>query len=402
LYVFRPNRRDPQTIWLHGKRWIPLNIATVVQGNAFVLLLSVIAPAASVGLYQAAARIAALPSYVSHGFLMGWAPLERAAISQAAKQRKGTREFAASVFTLFALLTLGLAFVVALSADALIRVAAPDYAEATSLIPVLVAANVSSLVFRGVYRATAFPRRRFWFTALLLVWLLPYGAVAAALAPVDASYAVAVAEITASVFVIGWFLALDDRGDTPTRFEWARLAKALAAVVVGLVALQFIPVNSFGHLALAMAALAFFPIALRRLGVVRDEQISIVRSILGSAFPQIGRRARLRAQILTLPDHDQALVRSMALHRWDLDAVAADSGADRPLVAARLVRAIRRMDGTPAATVHDVSIGEYVAGCQSTLERDLMGDHLQRLGIDPLELHTLATRADELRRLTGK
>ena len=127
------------------------------QNSLSVILLGLIAPATSVGLYQVAHRIAALPTYAGHGFLMGWVPFGRAAVSRAAKRQKGKQEYESAVFTLFALLLLGLVFVTSLGADVLVRLAAPEYASAADLIPLLTVAAASNLVFIGIYRAVSFP-----------------------------------------------------------------------------------------------------------------------------------------------------------------------------------------------------------------------------------------------------
>lgn len=397
LYILSPRREDIRTIWDAGKPWIPLTIAMAVQGSLNVLLLGLIAPAAAVGLYQAASRIAIVPIYFGHGFLMGWAPLERAAISQAGRKRKGRREFAASVFTLFVLTTLGLVFVVSLASEVLIRVAAPAYQSAAPLIPVVAAALAAHLVFRGVYRACSFPHKRYWFVAMHLLWLVPYGLVAAVLIPVNPSYAVAVASLAAGAAATVWFVVLDRRGGSPTPFEWARLARATLAAAACVAVAAHLPVGVSGHLVLALVALVAFPFVLMALGVIDRAQMGVVRAILGEVLPSRHRARVLDERLALLSGQERDLLRLLERHRWRLTPAALDSGMDRRLLSARIVRALRKLNGEGRATSLDDQIGDYIAGPDTTLERDLLGDRLQRLGVDPLQLYTLDELVRRLR-----
>ena len=162
-YILAFKREDVGFIWKNGRQWVPLIVSAAIEGNASILLLGVLAPASSVGLFQVASRVAQVPSFFSEGFLTAWPALERHPISFAAKDRKGPRSYAASVFTLFALSTLGLLMAMSLLSGILIHIAAPAYASAADLIPIIAAAYAVHAMFHGIYRACRFPRRRYWY-----------------------------------------------------------------------------------------------------------------------------------------------------------------------------------------------------------------------------------------------
>jgi O-antigen/teichoic acid export membrane protein len=391
---FAPRRSDLATIWEAGKAWVPLIFAVALQTNASVLLLGVLTTPASVGLFQVATRISQFPIYFADGFVTAWPAMERSPISLAAKERKGVREYSAAVFTLLVLSTLVLLVAVCFSADALIHIAAPDYDDAASLIPIVAVAGGAHVVFRGVFRATGFPRRRYWYTLMHLVWVLPYAAVAALLVSVDPSYGVAIAQVVAGAAVAAGMVLVDRRSDNPTPFEWTRLALALLAAVACVAAVQLSPLEGVARAVASALAFAAFPLLVIASGALPREQVATVRAIAGSLLPR--RRARKAAErrLAAIPEHERGALVLLAV-RGEPPAEAAERlRVAEPIALARMVRGLRSMVGEEdGATPFDHEIGAYVLHRGPTLERDALATSLRSAGIDPLQLHVLEEAA---------
>ena len=388
-YRFQPRRQDLRQLWDKGKPWVPLTLAAVVQSNVNVILLAILANPASVGLYQVASRIAQIPTYFADGFLTGWPAMEHSPISFAAKDRKGRRPYSATVFTLFCLLTLALLLFVSMFSGLLIHIAAPSYDSAATLIPVIAAAFGANAVFRGIYRATSFPLRRYWFMLLHLIWLIPYAGVAALVIPLNASYGVAIAQLAAGMTVSLIFVMVDRRSNHSTPFEWRRLGMTLLVAIVCVTAVQIAPVSQAAESALALLALAAFAGLLVRLGVIKKDQLSAVRAIATSILPRRIDRTDLRDRLALLPNMEREAVVSVVCKGRQPEVVASDLGATPELVSARMVRGLRRIAGGGPATPIDHLIGTYVLHPGTTIERDSWATHLRAMGVDPLQLHML-------------
>lgn len=400
-FRFEPRLEDASMLWRKGRDWVPLTLASVVQANASVLLLGALAAPASVGLFQVANRIAQIPSYFADGFLTGWPAMERSPISIAAKDRKGRREYSASVFTLFCLTTLALLFAVSVLSGVLIHIAAPSYDSAATLIPVVAAAYGAHAVFRGAYRATSFPLRRWWYMLLHLLWIVPYAGVAAILMRFDASYGVAIAQLMAGVVVSVVFVVVDRRGAQPTPFEWRRLGVALliACGCAGLV--HLLPLPSATRALLSVGVIVAFPGFLILTRTLPREQLRAAWSIALSVLPRRVRKGQLRSQLAALPEHEREAVALVVCERQDPERAADRIGAAKDLVLARMVRGLRRISGGGKATPVDHLIGGYLLHPGSTIERDAWAAHLRAAGVDPLQLHVLEESNRAVSRVRG-
>jgi hypothetical protein len=352
-------------------------------------VLGALATPTSVGLFQVASRIAQLPMFFAEGFLTGWPSFELSPISKAAKDRKGVAAYRGTVFTLFCLSTMGLLVAVILLSDALVHIAAPSYSAAANLIPIVAVGLGAHALFRGLYRATGFRNKRYWFMLLTFLWIAPYAAVAALVIPLNASYGVAIAQIVAGGLVsLG--MILKDRGSRiPVAFQWRRLGAALLVATACVVAVQLVPDDTPLHAALSLAALFAFPLILIATGTVSRSQVAIVRKIVGSVIPRPVSKADVRQRLASLPDNERQALVLLACERQPPEAVAASLGVTTPVAYARLVRGLRRFAGDGHPTHMDHLIGSYVLQPGGTIERDAVASELLYLGVDPLQLHTL-------------
>lgn len=387
LFVFGPKSGDIAHLWNLGKRWIPLILASTLQGVIAVLVLAAIGSSSSLGLYAAASRIAMIPTYFADGYLMGWAPLERSPIALAGKDRKGAREFSGSVFTLFVLCIVGVLVVVALSADLLIQVAAPEYASAAALIPVIAVGNAGFAVFRGLYRAYSFPRRRYWFVALHLIWLVPFAGAVALLSDVDAAYSVAAASAVASLSIVLVYVRLNARSEVPTPIPWTRLGVVTGIALACVVAVRLAPATGLVHLLIVVCAIAAFPFLLLATGGLHGFRIDTVLAIAARAIRWPTSSKRLAERLAKLPPLERTAITLIAAEGGSADAAAKALDVDVDIVLARLARGLRSYTGRSGASRLDHEIGKYVLSSDGTLERDGHAHHLIGLGVDPVELH---------------
>lgn len=398
-YRLRPRRGDAAIIWGYGVRWIPLHLARATQANVSVILLGLLAPAASVGFFQVANRISQVPTFFGEGYLFAWVPLERSPIANAAKEHKGQRPFEAQVFLLLILSTLGLLVAVTLSADALVRIAPPAYREAAPLIPLLAAAQALDLIFRGIYRATGFHNRRYWFTVLQLVWVLPYAGVAALAVNLDPLYGVIAAQAVAWGLICVWMLRLDARGEAPTPFPWLRMGVATVIAAGCVTVVGQLPDNLALHFFAAAAAMVICPLLMRATGVITPYHVTIVRSLIRSLLPRRVSRTEAKQRLDSIPEHEREVLVLIGFQRHSVETAAERLGTTPSLVCARLTRGLRRFAGSPVALPVDAEIGRYLANGGTTLERDLVAARLREQGIDFLELHHLDDTMNLLRRL---
>jgi O-antigen/teichoic acid export membrane protein len=397
-FRFAPKRDDVTMLWHQGRQWVPLTLAAVLQSNVSVLLLAVLATPTGVALFQVANRIAQVPTYFAEGFITAWPAMERSPISIAAKERKGARRYDSSVFTLFALITLGLLTIVSLSSGVLIHIAAPSYDTAANLIPIVAAAYGGMSVFRGVYRATRFPIRRYLFMLLHILWIIPYGVIAAILIPIDPSYGVAIAQVAAGVIVSIAFVAADQRNFDPTPFEWRKLGLATLIATVCVMVTLLTPGSSAIRIAVTALALGAFPLMMMVTGSIPRDQLWVVKSIVMAVIPKRVRRSEIRSQLSALPPQERSAVALVVCRQEAPDRAAETLGISHKVVLARMIRGLRRMVEAGKPTPVDHLIGEYVCFSGTTIERDTHANQLQLLGVDPLQLHVL----DEARRRVGK
>jgi O-antigen/teichoic acid export membrane protein len=388
-FHFDPQIADIFTLWQKGRSWVPLIVAGAFNSNVNVFFLSTLAAAASVGIFGVATRVAMIPIYFADGFLTGWPVMEMSPISIAAKERKGNRSYSAKVFTLFFLSTLGLLLTVSLLSDALVQIAAPSYASAASLIPVVAAAFGAQAVFRGLYRATAFPKRRFWFTVLNLAWIAPYVGFVTLLVSWNPSYGVAIAQLAAGITVATLFVLVDSRGPDPTPFQWKRLGGALLAASGCVVAVHLVPTHGDIHAMLSVAALLVFPLLLLATRSVSLAELGTIRKIAAAAVPRRMSKTRIRTRLASVPTVEREAILQVACEQQTPQSVASKFDVTPAVVLARVVRGLRHFGGGGPSTPVDHLVGGYVLHGGTTIERDALAGQLRALGVDPLDLHFL-------------
>ena len=396
-YSLHPRAGDLPLLWRIGRQWIPLNLAFALQANAGVILLAFIAPASAVGLFQVANRLGSIPSYAAHGFLAGWAPMQRSPVAMAAQDRKGVREASASLFTLFAAGTLVVLIVIVGTASSLILIAAPAYRTAVELIPLLAMGHVANTSLTAVYRATSFPSRRAWFVALHVIWIAPYASCLVVTNTLAPAYSVAVAQLTAGVVVTSLMVFVDRRAPTPTPFAWGRIARLLGIVGVCGAVFQFASLSSLASLGATIVIFALLPWLLLRARVITPAQAATLKAIVVAWLKLGGAPSQLRRRVQELSRNQKTPIDLLILGSVPLHEAAEAAVVPERLLLARMVRGLRDVLGKPDHTTHDGEIGAYLLLESTTLERDVHMRDLKSRGVDPYELHMLQDLVRRLR-----
>jgi O-antigen/teichoic acid export membrane protein len=399
-YILRPGFADYLRIWKRGRGLVPIQIASVVQSNIAILVLSALAPAATVGVVAVAMRIAQVPSFFGHGVLIAWPPLSSSPIGMALDEASEEREGQARVFSLLVLGTLSLLVVVSLGANALVRIAAPAYAEAADYVPLLAAGLASLVVFRGIYRAARFPGRRLWYVGLHFFWIFPYmGMLVSILEVGEPGWAVILAEFFASIVVCAILGAVDRFGPTPTPFRWRQLLTIAAVAILATVGVVASPTDGYVRAALAVAAVLAIPVLLIRTGVLPRHQAELIRDVVVDAVPKRMSSRILSHRLGQLRPEEWEAVELLVWQGAEAELAAQEVGASQSLLLARMVRGLRRLGGEEEPTPHDASIGRYLLRRGSTMELDEVARRLAKEGVDPLELHMLERSLTVARRL---
>jgi O-antigen/teichoic acid export membrane protein len=390
LYRFAPTTEHVKRIWLAGKRYVLLSIAQVIQANISVLLLAIVASPALAGIFQIAQKIANVPQYISAGLLAGWAPLERSPVSIAAKDTKGASTYNAAIFTMFVVVNLFMLVLISLAAQSLIAIVAPAYTKAVPMIPILATAYFADAVFRGLYRASAFPRRVWWYTAFHLIWLVPYAIVVGVVVPVSPAYGAAVAQIAASGTISIGMAFLDRRGYEPRPFPWGRLIVGMALAAGFICGAFFLPVPSTARSTLAIVLALAFPAMLLRLGIISKHRVAVLVLISRHLWPRRMSRHELAKRLAEMPAREREVFVRVAWDRRAPEAVADTLQLPTPVVLARFTRAMRSFWAAPShASPTDVGVAEYLGFRGTTLQRDEIAYRLRDHGVDPLDLDEL-------------
>lgn len=399
-FLIRPRRGDSMRIIRLGLRVAPIIVARVTQSNVAVILLSLAATSASVGLFQAASRVAQIPAFFASGFLTAWIPLTRSPIGAAGLELRGRAGFNARIFTLLMLTLIGMTATIALMSGVAIQIAAPSFSSAAGLIPVVALGLVAMESFHAYYRGSQFPGRRWWYTVLNFLWLGPYiGALAAAKA-LSPTYAVAVAQVIASAWTLACIVWLDKRGSDPLPVRWRRLG-AIALVAAICVALaEASGASPEVRAALGVVALVAFPVILRVTGLLKSSDMRVIADLSSSMLTVRPGTATLRSRLGTLPSDEGAALTMIAWRQNSAKEVAMRYGVPEDLANARFVRGLRGFSGYPAArTPNDAAIGQYLLAARGAIETDLLAEQLGSSGVSLVELHELEEALRRARRL---
>ncbi len=398
-YEFAFERSSAVGIMKTGSRYIPIVIGLWVAHNADIFFLAHYTDTEQVGLYRIASRIASFISYFVSAFLLAWAPLERTSLFAGTYIQRGADYVRSLMMSYFIITSLWIVLVFGVGSDVLVRIAAPSYAEAAPLIPLIGLGYVMYGLFIVMMRGAKIANRMFWYRGLAISSGFLYGAFAIVLIPALGSYGAALSIFLSMgvVNAIGFWRI--HRGGEPVPFEWGKLFVAfVVALVLWALATQVAhdAPDELGTL-VDLLAIVLFPVILVALHIIpRAHAWPLVR--IATAAMQVGGGAKdLMAKVPELSPRRRDALESVTRHKMSVRATATRDDLDLDHVHERVVRALRHVGSIGEPTEHDAAIGRWVLGEEAPADRDAIARNLWQDGVDPLEMHDVETALTRLR-----
>lgn len=382
------------TIIRRGGVTVPVILAIWVLQSADTLLLSAFASDSVVGKYRVANRLGAFMLYAVSAFLMASGPLERTALVRAAHSSLGRATVRAFLVRYYAIGGVYLVLLIALTADALMLLAGPEYRDVASLIPILAAGFLLYGMFLLLTRVAVVPHRARIHAALvtagavafiglsvpLILWL---GGLGAALAM----------PTTMAVLCLAWTLLIK-RGSEPVAIPWHSIISAVVVASVCYLITTLTDSSVWRAIVDVSVALVLCPGLFLILGIVPRHHI---RPLLSAGMAALDPRVQA---------WDAISARWRAMSPWDRHLLALASSRHRGHHSPRVVldpkqtsQLLRQLGGLPQDDEQDESIGAYLLNNSSEAERHAHAQQLWREGIDPLTLHQLENTIKHVERL---
>ena len=393
---------DGKQILRRGVIFVPIIASFWIAQNVDLYALSRYATDEEVGLYRLAGRIGAFLAYFSSALFMAWTPLVTTPTFAAASHEQGEEVLGGKLLGFFVTGGLLLLLAVTVTADGLVKIAPPAYAEAAPLIPLLAGGFLAHGLLVAIYRVARFPRKRTAYIAaaiasavlflglavLLIPWLGPDGA---------------------ALSVIGGFLGgaagllwLSQRGAHPLRIDYRRIVASVA--LAGLCIALARGVGSLAgdfQLAVEVGALLVYPLMLALTGIVVHEERKAIAQVVRDSLPRRGASPEIEQGVRALSSEQQVALKQIVVGGRSVDELASRYGKDSADTSRELVRALRCVaGGNSTPTDDDARIGEYLFSTGPVAERDAAGRRLlSDQVIGPAELHVLEGTLQGLRKV---
>ena len=401
-FEFSFHAGDARTIMRRGAIFVPIIVSFWIAQNVDLFALSRFAPDDEVGLYRLAGRIGAFVAYFTGAVFMAWTPLQRTSTFAAAQQELGREALGGRLLTYFALGGILLVLGLTVTADGLVRIAPPAYADAAPLIPLLAGGFLAHGLLVAVYRVSSFPRKRWLYVASAMVSAAVFLGAALVLIPWLGATGAALSVIVGFLVGAGGMLYLSQTGPSPVRVEYRRIAAGfllaggcfILARGVGAWAGPWQP-------AVEVVALILYPVLLVATGIIPRDELEAIKTVLRAALPRRRRRLHVADRLRSLPPEDFAGLELAIRRQWTIADLASLTGAGVPETHARLARALGRLTGWEGRDDHDARIGEYLFSELPVADRDVQAREMWA-DVNPADLHRLEEALEQLRRLPGR
>jgi O-antigen/teichoic acid export membrane protein len=385
---------DAKAIMRRGRPLIPVVASVHFIQLADVLILSYFVPSAQVGLYRIANRIGALVSYWTASFHMAWGPLRRDAVHLAVDAEFGRGRVAAVVTTYFVLVTTGVVLAATVLADALVRLAAPAYASAASLIPLTAAGFAFHGLYVLAYRIADFPKRRAWFVGLTIASAIVFAGSVFVLIPLTGRAGAALAVIAGWLAGTLGMLLRGQLGARPGPLQWRRMAAGVAVAAACALTGRLAGSGwSAQALAVDLGVLAAYPVLLVALGIVPWGHVGV----LARGVDPRGWRRPAPALPAALAPEQRTIVDLLLGQRRGVSDVARMTGLSDEEVLRRLVDAVRSATVLREPRDWDAALGRHLLLDGGFAEVEASARALYAAGADPLEVEALVAVASRVR-----
>jgi len=403
---YRPtfDRRDMAQIVHAGRRWIPLVLGFWVIHNGDLFLLSRFLSDHDVGVYRFATRISAVLAWYVGAIMMAWNPLRRTSTFIAAIQEHGP-QIGASLVLYYWLSCAWLLVGLTAGADLIVRLGAPSYASAASLVPLTGASVAAYGGYMAIYRGARYDNRPAWHVWCTVIAAVIFIVGAIVLVPLIGTYGAPLASVAAFVVAILITTYQSQHGRSPLPLQYGRIFAALAlGAACVLLAKLVAPLTGPWESAIEIAAVVLYPIGVLALRLLPREHRRPIWTVVRSSLtrqttPSEGMLTRLAAMVPA----DRAALELMANHAKSPAAAGRLAGIERHALLERLTAGVRRAGDVPGSSADEARIARYLFSRDSVAERDLMSRELISDGIvSAAELAKLERTVEQLRRIGPK
>jgi O-antigen/teichoic acid export membrane protein len=397
-YKFAFSREDAVHMLKLGASFIPIVSGLFVVHDADLYLVAWYASTADAGIYRLASRIATLPSYTVSAFMIAQSSLERSALFQATYERRGLAYTKSTLLTYYLLFSFFLVLLLGVGANLLVQIAAPSYAAAAGLIPVLGIAYTCYGGYIVVIRASQMPRRRMWYQISAIANAVLFVLPAMLVIPAIGSVGAPICESVALVTVASALLALGRHTDAALGFQTGRVLRGIVAGVLCYALGTWVAaLLGIGRYPVEVLSLLLYPVLLVAFEAIPRHHLDPLGRIVRATMPR-SRRSPLLDRLPDVPPRRRIVVEELVRDRRSPRAVAADLGISEHEVGIRLARALRQMTGAGEPDENDGYLGTYLLAEVALADRDSLARELGRHGIDPLDIHELDMGLAQLRR----
>lgn len=402
---YKLSLRIDQTLilWKRGAMFIPIIVGYTVIHNAGMLMLPHFTTPDDVGLYRLASRVGAVGAYLSSAFISAWNPLQRSTTFQAIDESHGRQAVRGLIVCYFAFAALWMLLGFSLGADALVRIAPPEYSAAAPLIPLLAAGFLAQSALVVVYRAARFANRRPAYVAIILAATAIFLAITIPLIKAFGADGAGYSIIIVFGLGIATMWALSQRGPLPIELSYARLGGAFALAAGGwLLARGVAALLEPARLPVDVLVFVAFPLALIATDIVPRSEARALGRMVSSVVPRRWKRDDSWAPPTDLLDQkDVEVIDLVARQSVSVEAAGESVGLSEEEVQARLARGLRHLawpdSGPPTLSATDTEIGAYLVSDLSVAEREALARNLYAQGVTPTEMDVLERSLEELR-----
>jgi O-antigen/teichoic acid export membrane protein len=386
-WSLRFDRTEASAIIELGKRFLGVSLGMWFIHSADVILLSWFAPPSQVAIYRVASRLSSFSSYLVSAFLMAWSPMDRTALVQGLHETERRSRVRGLIIRYYVISALSVLLVLAIGAHAVVKVAAASYAGAAPLIPVVGAGIVAYGFYTVVARTTVFPGKARYYNLVTIGCCFLLVATCCAFIPVAGAYGAAAALVVTMLAGTGVFIRRAQRSDEPLELDWRRVAGVTALCGAELALSHASPSGAAG-VAMDCGIVFLHPFLLIALGIVDRRHLRPLFEVLRRTLIRDRlSRARFEQALPLLSSPERAALEAVMRDGEPMASYAARVGVTETVVAARLVRAARKLDDSDRRSVYDHEIGAALLAQLSPLQRDgLISSLIRRPDVQPLDV----------------
>lgn len=377
--------REARAILGGGLIYLPLALSFQVVQMGDILLVASLSSFSQSGLYRVAQRIAMPVSYGTSVFQQAWGPLRRNDMTQAAVNRVDeSRTYVAHLFTYYAVFVTALILSLAVLADQLVRLAAGEFGEAATLVPLTTLSVAGHGWFIFSYRNAHLPKHMLWMVGLSVLGAILFIVFSLLLIPALGAIGAPIAAVASWSLVTFIMLGANQLIGEPIPYEYRNLlllgGLTLLVWLIARWALPDTPAATGVKLTLLLGWMA----ALLVLGIVPMREVRAVGRFVRDASGVDSRR-QLRSRIVDLDGIDAQLIDEVIRRKRPSKAVAEHTGLSEEEVMARTVQILRRAAGGGDPKSSDARLGTLLTQPMPRAERDNGLMDMVTDGSDPLD-----------------